>query len=492
MQALLVYPEYPVTFWSFTHALKFIGKKSSLPPLGILTVAAMLPKEWSIKLVDMNTHKLNDRDLEWADYVFISAMTIQQESAKQVIARCKALGKKIVGGGPMFSTDPDSYDDVDHLLLYEGEVCIPEFLRDLENGAPKRKYDFANFPELHETPAPAWHLVDLNDYAMLSIQYSRGCPFHCDFCNVVSLFGHKPRTKTSQQIIGELEAIYITGWRGRIFFVDDNFIGNRKHVKEELLPAIIDWSREKGYPFSFYTEVSINIVDDQELMGLMTDAGFDSAFIGIETVDEDSLEECGKSQNKKRDLVESVKRIQQNGIQVLGGFILGFDSDKPSSFDSMINFIQESGVITSMVGMLNAPLGTKLFERLKNEGRIIEDGFTGSNEMRPNFIPHMPIDDLVNGYHRVVRTIYEPKNFYARIKTFLENYRPKKHKGKKSGFGSVGAFFKSCLHLGVLSSGRLHYWRLLAWSLTKGMSSFSLAVKFSIYGYHYRKCAEKA
>jgi len=489
MKVLLVYPEFPTTFWSFTHALKFIGKKASLPPLGVLTEASMLPKEWDIKLVDMNTQKLCNSHLQWADYVFISAMNIQQNSTRQVIEHCKRLGKKIVGGGPLFSTDPDSFGDVDHLLLYEGEVCIPDFLRDMKNNTLKHKYDFVGFPELCQTPSPAWHLVNLDDYAMLSIQYSRGCPFHCDFCNVVSLFGHKPRTKTSAQIINELETIYATGWRGRIFFVDDNLIGNKKLVKQDLLPAIIRWSQDRDYPFSFYTEVSINIADDSELMNLMTDAGFDSAFIGIETVDENSLEECGKLQNKKRDLVETVKHIQKNGIQVLGGFILGFDNDKPSCFDSMINFIQESGIITSMVGMLNAPLGTKLFERMQKEGRIIEGEFTGSNEMRPNFIPKMPMEDLVNGYHRVVRTIYEPKHFYTRVKTFLKNYQPKKHKGKKSGFGSLGAFFNSCLHLGILSRGRTHYWRLLAWSLTKGKSAFSLAVKFSIYGYHYRKCA---
>ena len=488
MKALLVYPEHPVTFWSFTHALKFINKKSSLPPLGILTVASMLPNDWELKLVDMNAHKLKDSDLEWAEYVFISAMNIQKDSTRQVIKRCKSFGKKIVGGGPLFSTEPESFDDVDHLLLYEGEVCIPAFLRDLENNTTKHKYDFVEFPQLCQTPVPAWNLVDLNDYAMLSIQYSRGCPFHCDFCNVVSLFGHKPRTKTAEQIVDELEAIYTTGWRGRIFFVDDNFIGNRKRVKQELLPAIINWSRDRKYPFSFYTEVSINIADDEELMKLMTDAGFDSAFVGIETIDEDSLEECNKSQNRKRDLVETVRYIQRHGIQVLGGFILGFDSDKPSIFSEMIDFIQKSGVVTAMVGMLNAPQGTKLFERLKEEGRILEGEFTGSNEMGTNFIPQMGMDNLVNGYQRVVRTIYDPKNFYKRIKTFLENYRPKKHKSKGSGFSSIGAFFRSCFHLGILSKGRLHYWKLLTWSLTKGMSAFALAVKFSIYGYHYRKC----
>lgn len=495
MKALLVYPAHPVTFWSFTHALKFAGKKSSLPPLGILTVASMLPTEWDIKLIDMNCAELTDSDLEWAEYVFISAMSVQRDSARQVIDRAKAFGKKTVAGGPLFSNEPQMFDDVDHLLLFEGEVCIPEFLKDLQNGTAKHQYDFVGFPELCGTPAPAWHLLNLHDYAMLSIQYSRGCPFHCDFCNVVSLFGHKPRTKTVEQIICELEAIYVTGWRGRIFFVDDNFIGNKARVKNELLPAIIKWSHETGYPFTFYTEASINIADDEELMTLLTDAGFDSVFIGIETVDEGSLEECGKLQNRKRDILETIKFIQQHGIQVLGGFILGFDNDNPDTvFDLTVDFIQKSGIITAMVGMLNAPRGTKLYERLKEEGRLLEDDVSLSNEGGTNIMPKMGLDTLVNGHRHVVRTIFAPKKYYERVRTFLQNYKPKTHKSTKrdSGFGGGGVFLKSCWHLGVLSSGRLHYWRLLMWALGHGNGALALAVKFSVYGYHYRKCAENA
>ena len=491
MKALLVYPEHPVTFWSFTHALKFTNKKASLPPLGILTVAAMLPKEWMLRVVDMNTDKLSESDLAWADYVFISAMNIQKDSTRRVIDLCKKLGKKTVGGGPLFSTDTDSFDDVDHLLLYEGEVCIPEFLHDLENNAAKRVYDFTEYPSLSETPAPAWELVNLNNYAMLSIQYSRGCPFHCEFCNVVSLFGHTPRTKSAAQIIGELESILDLGWHGRIFFVDDNLIGNKTELKQEILPAINTWLREKNYPFSFYTEVSINVADDEELMNLMTDAGFDSVFVGIETVDKDSLAEVGKTQNLKRDMVETVKRIQRHGLQVLGGFILGFDSDKPSVFDDMIDFIQKSGIVTAMVGLLNAPQGTKLFERMKREGRLSDGGFSGSNEAGMNFTPVMDRNILQDGYQNVVRTIYAPKEFYARVRVLLENFRPNKQKRKGSGFGTIGAFFKSCVHLGIMQKGRLQYWKLLGWSLSKGMSTFALAVKFSIYGYHFRKCANE-
>ena len=487
MNILLVYPEHPVTFWSFKHALKFINKKSNLPPLGILTIAAMLPEAWNLKLVDMNTKALKDKDLKWADYTFISAMNIQKESARRVVDRCKALGIKTVGGGPLFTTDTESFDDVDHLLLYEGEICVPEFLRDLENGCPKHKYDFAGFPDIQETPVPAWDLLDMSKYAMMCMQYSRGCPYHCDFCNVVTLFGHKPRTKTAEQVIGELETFYKLGWRGSVFFVDDNFIANKKKLKEEILPAITDWCKKRKYPFGFFTEASINIADDEELMALLSDAGFDCVFIGIETVDEDSLAECNKATNRKRDLVEDVKRIQRHGIQVQGGFILGFDSDKPSVFSSMIDFIQNSGIVTAMVGMLNAPKGTKLFERMEQEGRLLDE-FTGSNETGINFVSKMDMNELKKGYHNVLSAIYSPQNYYKRVKTFLANYKPKALNKNGFGFNSIGAFFMACFHLGIASRGRLEYWKLLGWAFSKGKDKFALAVKFAIYGYHFRKC----
>lgn len=486
MNILLVYPEHPATFWSFKHALKFVHKKSNLPPLGVLTVAAMLPESWNRKIVDMNTDQLKDKDIRWADYVFISAMNIQRDSTRKVIDRSKALGKKIVGGGPLFTAEHENYDDVDHLLLYEGEMSIPAFLADLEKGTPKHLYDWEGYPELTETPLPAWNLINPKKYMMLSLQYSRGCPFHCEFCNVVSLFGHAPRTKSTSQIIEELEAIYALGWRGGIFFVDDNFIGNKKKLKEEVLPALARWMREKEHPFTFFTEASINISDDVELMDLMVDAGFDNVFIGIETVDEDSLAECNKIQNTRRDLVESVKIIQQHGMQVQGGFILGFDNDKPSIYQRMVSFIQQSGIVTAMVGMLNAPKGTKLYERMEQEGRLLED-FSGTNT-EINFQPKMDIDDLQSGYSDVVHSIYSPKNYYERIKMFLENFQPKKLHVKRIKPMEVLAFLKACFRLGVVSKGRSEFWKLMSWSFNEKREVFPMAVAFSVYGYHFRKC----
>ncbi len=273
MKILLVYPEFPDTFWSFKHALSFIRKKASTPPLGLLTVAAMLPSHWEKRLVDTNVRPLKDKDLEWADYIFISAMVVQRSSANQIIARAKAAGRKIVAGGPLFTTEPEKFSDVDHLVLNEAENTLAPFLRDLESGHPQHMYTSDEFPDIQQTPAPLWELADRQRYATMSIQYSRGCPFDCEFCNITSLMGHRPRVKSAAQIINELDGLYRLGWREPVFFVDDNLIGNKKHLKDDLLPALLEWRKgKKGMPFN--TEISINIADDEELMNSLVKAGF--------------------------------------------------------------------------------------------------------------------------------------------------------------------------------------------------------------------------
>jgi radical SAM superfamily enzyme YgiQ (UPF0313 family) len=488
MKALLIYPEFPDTFWSFKHALKFIRKQASLPPLGLLTVAAMLPSNWEKRLVDLNVRKLTEQDLAWADMAFISAMVVQRDSAKQIITRCEAAGLKVVAGGPLFTAEYDQFPEVDHFILNEAELTLPPFLKDLETDHAKRLYTSDEFPEIEGTPVPLWELLDMKRYATMAIQYSRGCPFDCEFCNITALFGHRPRVKTAEQIIRELDALYQLGWHSGIFFVDDNFIGNKRHLKENLLPALIEWRKGK-IGVSFNTEVSINLADDEELMNLMTLAGFNMVFIGVETPDDESLVECNKKQNRHRDLVADIKRIQRNGMQVQGGFIIGFDSDTPSIFQKQIDFIQKSGIVTAMVGLLQAPIGTRLYERLKREGRLL-NAFSGDNvDGTTNIIPKMNLDVLQKGYKTVVNYLYAPKNYYARVKTFLKEYQAPKIK-VEFDFEYILAFFRSIIQLGIIDKERRHYWKLFFWTLFRRPKLFPLAITFAIYGYHFRQVCD--
>jgi radical SAM superfamily enzyme YgiQ (UPF0313 family) len=491
LKILMVYPQYPDTFWSFKHALKFVSKKAAFPPLGLLTIASMLPDQWEKKVIDMNVSKLKDKDIKWADYVFISAMQVQRESVKAVIKRCKQLGTKIVAGGPLFTTEHEEFDEVDHLVLNEAEVTLPSFVVDIENGFPKHIYRTTKWPDINNTPVPAWHLINTKKYSSLSIQYSRGCPFDCEFCDIVVLNGHNPRTKEKEQFIRELDAIYNLGFRASAFIVDDNFIGNKKKLKSDILPAIIDWMEKRKHPFSLYTEASINLADDDELMGLMVKAGFNVVFVGIETTQEESLTECGKSQNKNRDLVAAVKKLQNSGLQVHGGFIVGFDNDPLNVFENMINFIQKSGVVTAMVGLLNAPPGTRLHKRLKKENRLVTN-FSGNNtDISMNFTPKMNYDVLINGYQKILNTIYSPKKYYERVKTFLIDFKPAAKKPALLSQEDLKAFLKSVWILGIKKKGRKYYWKLVGWTLIKQPRSIHLAVTMAIYGFHFRQVVEQ-
>ncbi len=488
MKILFLYPEFPDTFWSFKHALKFIRKKAGAPPLGLLTVAAMLPAEWEKRLVDLNVKDLKDDDLKWADYVFLSAMIVQRESVRKILKRCQALGVKVVAGGPLFTMEHENFPEVDHFVLNEAEETLAPFVRDLAAGQARRVYSSAEFPDIHQTPIPLWGLADLKHYDTISIQFSRGCPFNCDFCNVTTLLGHVPRTKTAAQIIAELDSLYASGWRKSIFFVDDNFIGNKKQIKSEVLPALIEWRKGKtGMPFS--TEASINLADDPVLLKLMVEAGFDTVFVGIETPNEDSLTECSKNQNKGRDLVENVRNLQRAGLQVQGGFIVGFDNDSPTIFQQQIDFIQKSGIVTAMVGLLQAPLGTRLYERMQKEGRLVEE-FSGDNvDGSTNIIPKMGLESLRDGYRKLLDQIYAPKLYYERVRTFLREYRPPKIKIHLEP-QYIMALWRSMYQLGIRGVERVQYWRLFFWTLFRRPRLFPLAITFAIYGFHFRHVTE--
>ncbi len=488
MNILLIYPKFPETFWSFKYALSFIGKRAAFPPLGLLTVAALLPATWSLRLVDVNVEELGESDLAWADLAFVGAMAVQRASAEAIVDRCRTRGLKVVAGGPLFTSQPEAFGHVDHLVLDEAEMTLPAFLDDLQNDCAKKVYRAADFADLRQTPIPRWDLLAMKRYASLSLQFSRGCPFNCDFCNVTVLFGRRPRIKTDQQIIAELDRIYQAGWRGNIFFVDDNFIGNKSYLKTHLLPALIRWRQDKK-GCVFFTEASINLADDPELMALMVAAGFDSVFIGIESPDEASLTECRKVHNTKRDLLNDIKSIHRCGLQVMGGFIVGFDNDRPSIFQRQIDFIQKSSIVTAMVGMLQAPPGTRLFERLKSEQRVT-DAFSGDNvDGTTNIIPAMGVQRLVEGYRAIMRQIYSPRTYYRRVRGFMKEFKMPQVKIPMDSQRML-ALLRSGLRLGLVGKERVQFWHLMLWTLVRRPRMIPLAVTLAVQGYHYRKICE--
>ena len=492
MKVLLLYPQYPDTFWSFSHALRFIGKKASLPPMGLLTVAAMLPQQWELKLVDLNVSSLKDEDILWADYVFISAMTVQKASAKKIIARCHQLERKIVAGGPLFTAESEEFSEVDHLVLNEAEITLPQFLGDLERGQAKPVYHSAEWTDLTRTPVPSWDLIDIKNYATMCVQYSRGCPFDCEFCDITVLYGRKPRTKSVENILAELDALYQRGWRGAVFFVDDNFIGNKKQIKHELLPAVIAWMKRRKYPFSFHTQASINLAEDDELMQLMVKAGFDMVFVGIETPEEESLIECGKLHNTRSSLIGNVQKLHSVGLQVQAGFIVGFDSDKIDTFSRMSQFINESGIVASMVGLLNAPRGTRLYKRLLKENRITKQ-ITGDNtDYSMNFLPKMDYKTLVEGYKKIIRDIYGPEVYYKRVRTFLRHYHMANKFNGLFSKAAIRGFLMSFYNLGIKRGVRRYFWKLMVWTLLRRPRMIPQALTMAIYGAHFMRHFETA
>ena len=486
MKALLIYPSIPDTFWSFKHIMKFIRKKAAHVPLGLLTVASIFTGDWDLRLVDANVESVLDEVIQWADIVFIGAMIVQKESVRQITAKCRALGKPVVGGGPLFTSCPEDFDDVDYLVLNEAEITLPLFLKDLITGNPRRVYTTDKKPDISLTPLPRWDLIDMNLYASMSVQYSRGCPYDCEFCDIVNLNGRRPRVKSNDQMIREFEILHDMGWRGSVFVVDDNFIGNQSKVKS-FLRALKPWQEANDFPFALYTEASVNLAQDEELLKLMTAAGFDSVFLGLETPEDQCLAECGKSQNRSIDLVEAVKTIQRNGMEVMGGFIIGFDNDPPDIFERQIEFIQNSGVVRAMVGLLEALPGTRLYQRLKEEGRLLEYCSGDNCDGAMNFIPKMDSQLIRKRYNGVLNYLYSPKEYYARVLEFIGTYQPVRRR-RITLLGTI-AFLNSILYLGILDkwNNKIYYWKLLLKALVFYHRSLREAVTLMIFGYHYRK-----
>lgn len=486
MNILLVVPHTPDTFLSFNSILSFVDKKAACPPLGMITVSAMLPKTWNKKLVDLNTESLQDSDILWADYVFISATYyIQKKSVNAIIERCIQHGVKIVGGGPVFTQEHENYPQIDHFVLNEAEITLPLFLDDLRSGCPKSVYKTDGFADMTQTPIPDFHLLVIDDYVNMNIQVSRGCPFSCEFCEITALLGRKVRMKRTNQIIDELQRLYDLHWRGQVYIVDDNFIGDRKEVKNNLLPAMLEWMKKHGFPFTFNTQASIDLADDSELTTQMVDVGFSSVFIGIETPDENSLQECNKRQNRNRNLLQSVRKLQNAGLQVTAGFILGFDNDTPTTFGRQIDFIQQSGIVTAVVGLLNVAKKTALYRRYESENRIITEASGNTTDLSLNYVPVMNPDELKEGYKKVIQAIYDTKPYYRRIRQFLQHYRP--NKTAQAGLTARRkAFVKSLYALGVTDAGRKEFWKLLAWTLFRRPRLLADALVLAVCGLHFR------
>jgi radical SAM superfamily enzyme YgiQ (UPF0313 family) len=488
MRILLVYPQNPDTFWSFKHVMRFVSKRAAFPPLGLLTVAAMLPADWELKLVDLNVERLRDDDLRWADFVMISAMIVHRASVHEVAGRCRRLGKTIIGGGPLFTTGHEAFPEIQHFVLGEAEEVIPRLIEDMRCGRLAPVYEAPGRPELSRVPIPRWDLIDFRHYATMAVQFSRGCPYDCEFCDIIVMNGRVPRTKRAGQLVTELEALRRQGWRDMVFIVDDNFIGDKRRTRE-LLKELIDWRERTAPSIGFLTEASVNLADDPGLCDLMVRAGFKKVFVGLETPSPEGLQECHKLQNRGRDLVESVRILQHAGLEVLGGFIVGFDSDRRDIFKQQFEFIQQSGVVTAMVGLLTALPKTRLYQRLMREGRLESESSGNNTQAALNFRPMLNREFLQAGYRELMKQLYEPRAYYQRIRTFLANHRPRGPRGRISG-SDFQAFVKSFWLLGVWHRGRWAYWRLCLSTLLRRPRQFHCAMELAIMGYHFRRVAE--
>jgi len=484
---LLVYPEVPDTYWSYKHALSFVGKKALMPPLGLATIAAMIPDHYEIRIVDLNVERLSDRVLKQASLVLLSAMIVQAKSFARLVKRCNRMGVAVAAGGPFVTSCADTINGLDYRILGEAEEVFPRFISDFDAGRAESTYRAEKRPDLCEVPIPRFDLVKMKLYDALPIQFSRGCPFDCEFCDIVSLFGHRVRTKSAEQFIAELDAAYAMGFRGSLFVVDDNFIGNRRAVKH-LLRSLVSWQIAHGRPFSFCTEASIDLAGDDELLDLLTAAGFNMVFVGLETPEPESLVAAGKLQNLRRDVLESVRRIQSRGIEVTGGFIIGFDSDTAEIFDLQIDFIRRLAIPTAMVGLLTALPRTKLYDRLESAGRILHRA-SGNNthDGALNFVPRLPARVLVDGYERVLKTIYSPAEYFERCLGVLDRFPAKQEtrqlKPRITGREILGLLMS--LARQVFSSYGIRYLRYLILAFRRRPDLAVRIITMAIQGHHY-------
>lgn len=483
MNVLLVAPAFPTTYWGFQYSLPLAGKQVSLPPLGLLTVAALLPAEWELRVVDTNVAPLGDDDLAWSDVVLVGGMRIQSESIHDILGRARAAGKRTVVGGPAPTTSPAEYADADVVFCGEAEDRRDELVAAITGADPALRMLGARdqFPAMESVPMPRYDLVELSRYASVSIQYSRGCPYQCEFCDVIEIFGRRPRVKSSDQVLAELAALHDAGYRGTIFFVDDNFIGNRPAVKQ-LLPEIAAFQRDRGHPYELYTEASVNLAADDELLAAMVDAGFNAVFVGIESPSAASLAGANKGHNLRLDLVAAVDTITRAGIEVMAGFIVGFDQDTDDVFDQQLAFIAEAGIPLAMVGLLTALPGTALERRLRREGRL-RDRSSGDQFGRPNFQPRLDEGELLRGYADLLGRVYDADAYYARCASFVER-APKVPAARRPSLHNLVTFARAIRTIGLTGPRRRPFWRLLWHAATRAPHNFAWAVGKAVMGEH--------
>ena len=462
MRVLLLYPKFPQSFWSFEKTLALVGRKALLPPLGLITVAGLLPQEWEYKLVDRNVRDVTAAEWQWAELVLLSGMIVQKDDMLLAIEEAHSRDKKVAIGGPYATSLPEEVASADYLILDEGEITIPMFIEAINNGAQSGKFRTEEKAAVTETPIPRYDLLDLTAYDNMSVQFSRGCPFQCEFCDIIVLYGRKPRTKDPKQLLKELDFIYDLGWRGGVFMVDDNFIGNKRNVKL-LLKELKEWMREKEYPFSFDTEASVDLANDEELMELMAECSFKKVFLGIETPDEDSLALTQKFQNTRDPLSESVDKITRYGLQVMAGFIIGFDNEKTGAGDRIVSFVEQTGIPMAMFSMLQALPNTALWHRLEKEGRLLDQGANINQTTLMNFVPTRPIEEIATEYVNGFYQLYDPKTYLDRTFRYFMKLGVPRHSGKrKVDSKSIKALLTICWRQGILRETRWKFWGHLA------------------------------
>lgn len=497
-RALLVYPEFPPSYWSEKYAVEFLGKKAAMPPLGLLTLASLFPPHYELRIVDMNVGRLKDRDLCWCDAVFLSAMIVQKDSFHKVVGRAKSKGLKVIAGGPYPTSFLDEMREVDVVVQGEVEEFFCKVIADLENDCERRLYSPALDlkgepcrPDIRQTPIPRYDLLPLKKYGSVALQFSRGCPFNCEFCDITKLYGRRTRTKSSGQMLREFEFLYDCGWRGSVFLVDDNFVGNKKAVRE-VLPALAAWQKAKKYPFTFYTEASVDLASHEDLLQGMADAGFDMVFLGLETPNPKALLQCKKAHNVSADtpgyLLSAVRRIQQYGMEVSAGFILGLDGDTQEGFDAQVSFIQRAGIPTAMVGLLNVLKGTDLYKRYEREGRLLGESWGNNVSAFLNYVPEIDSDTLIAGYRRVLASLYDSnlKNYFERCHTLLVNWRQRRHAARRIRWTEIVAVWRS-LSRQTFSKHGPAYLRFLLRTVFSRPLMFPEAIRLAIMGYHYQR-----